>query len=336
MASILILVLKLKPFFLTQIVYVCNDNIPLNLHHSLMKLLLVVNPISGDIDKEPFLNEASVLLTHYGITYEVFKTTGKNDLENLKVIIQEFQPTKVASIGGDGTTLFTSIALLDTGIPMGIIPLGSANGMATELFVESDPIEAFKDILLSDMIVGLDLLKVNNEHYCLHIGDVGVNAQIVKGYTSDPNRGMGTYFKYFIEQLKEKNIINYKIEIDGKIYEETGIMLAICNARKFGTGVPLNSISNPFDGKFELVAIPEMNFEDLIIVGLSKFDESFLEDTNGNVYVADKATIYFDQPQLLQLDGEIIGGASQLDIEVMPGAIKYITNKHNLLLEDIE
>ncbi|NME66627.1 diacylglycerol/lipid kinase family protein [Flammeovirga aprica] len=300
-----------------------------------MKLLLVVNPISGDIDKEPFLNEASQFLDHYSIQYEVFKTTGKNDLENLQKVVKAFQPTKVASIGGDGTTLFTSIALLDTGIPMGIIPLGSANGMAVELFVSDEPMQALRDIIMSDMIVGLDLLKVNQEHYCLHIGDVGVNAQIVKGYSSDPNRGMTTYFKYFIEQLKEKKIIDYKIEIDGKLYEETGIMMAICNARKFGTGVPLNSISNPFDGKFELVAIPEMNFEDLIIVGLSKFDESFLEDTNGNVYSAEKATIHFDQPQLLQLDGEVIGKESKLEIEILSGAINYITNGNNQLLHDL-
>ncbi|WP_044212608.1 diacylglycerol kinase family protein [Flammeovirga sp. OC4] len=300
-----------------------------------MKLLLVVNPISGDIDKEPFLSEATRLLEHYAIPHQIFKTTGVNDLENLQEVVKTFQPTKVASIGGDGTTLFTSIALLDSGIPMGIIPLGSANGMAVELFVSDEPMQALKDILLSEMIVGLDLLKVNNEHYCLHIGDVGVNAQIVKGYSSDPNRGMTTYFKYFLEQLKEKKIIDYKIEIDGKVYGETGVMMAICNARKFGTGVPLNSISNPFDGKFELVAIPELNFEDLIIVGLSKFDESFLEDSEGNVYVADKATIHFDHPQLLQLDGEVIGKTKKLEIEILPGAIKYISNQNNQLLHDL-
>ncbi|MBB6459665.1 diacylglycerol/lipid kinase family protein [Flammeovirga kamogawensis] len=297
-----------------------------------MKLLLVVNPISGDIDKEPFLNDAENLLNLYEIEFTVYKTTGKNDLEILRSYINTVKPHKVASIGGDGTTLFTSIALLGTGIPMGIIPLGSANGMAVELFVDPDPMNALKDIIMSDMTRGLDLLQVNKEHYCLHIGDIGVNAQIVNGYSNDPNRGMTTYFKYFLEQLKVKNIIDYKIEIDGEFYQESGIMLAICNARKFGTGVPLNSISNPFDGKFELVAIPEMNFEDLIIVGLSKFDESFLEDANGNVYSAEKATIHFEKTQLLQLDGEVIGDIDTLEIEVLPAAIKYITTKRNTLV----
>ncbi|NLR90811.1 diacylglycerol/lipid kinase family protein [Flammeovirga agarivorans] len=300
-----------------------------------MRLLFVVNPISGDIDKEPFLKEATALLDVYDIHYHIFRTTGKDDLENLKKEIDHYQPSRVASVGGDGTTLFTSTALLDSEIPLGIIPLGSANGMAVELFVDPDPMSALKDILMSKISVGLDLLKVNNEHYCLHIGDIGVNAQIVNGYSKDPNRGMTTYFKYFLEQLRETNIFDYTIEIDGEEYDETGIMMAICNARKFGTGVPLNSISNPFDGKFELVAIPEMNFEDLIIVGLSKFDESFLEDANGNVYSAEKAKIKFKNPQLLQLDGEVIGDITELDIEIVPGAVQFITTRKNLLLEDL-
>ncbi|MBB3700253.1 diacylglycerol kinase [Flammeovirga yaeyamensis] len=297
-----------------------------------MKILFVVNPISGDIDKEPFLSEAKTYLETYGIGYHVFYTTGVNDLENLKESIKQYQPDRVASVGGDGTTLFTSTALMGTDIPMGIIPLGSANGMAVELFVDSDPMEALKEILLSNITAGLDLIQVNDEHYCLHIGDIGVNAQIVKGYSSDSKRGMTTYIKYFLEQLRVTNIIDYTIEIDGDEYNESGIMLAICNARKFGTGVPLNSISNPFDGKFELVAIPEMDFEDLILVGLSKFDESFLEEADGNVYSTNKAIIRFEKPQLLQLDGEIIGDVTEIKVEIIESAVRYITTRKNTLV----
>ena len=50
-----------------------------------MKLLFVVNPISGGINKEPFLITAKKLCHKYGVHYEVFKTTGVNDFENLKI-----------------------------------------------------------------------------------------------------------------------------------------------------------------------------------------------------------------------------------------------------------
>ena len=182
-----------------------------------MKLLFVVNPISGGVDKKPFLNKAFSICKKYGITHETFKTTGKNDLNNLQLLLPKVNPDKVLSVGGDGTTLFTSIALLNTNYPLGIIPLGSANGMATELFVNKDPIEAFKDILLSEVIKGLDMVVVNEKYHSIHIGDVGVNASIVESYEKDKNRGMATYAKYFIEELQILKPFNFTITANDKI-----------------------------------------------------------------------------------------------------------------------
>jgi len=298
-----------------------------------MKLLFVVNPISGGVDKEPFIKNARGICEKYGIAYEIFKTTGKNDLENLKAMLPNVNPDKVLSVGGDGTTLFTSIALLDTGYPLGIIPLGSANGMATELFVNPNPIEAFKDILFSQVIEGLDMLVVNDEHYSIHIGDVGVNASIVESYEKDKNRGMATYAKYFLEELKQLKPFNFSITANGKTIKNSGLMVGICNSRKYGTGVPLNIDGNPMDGKFEIVVIEKINSNTLLKAGLSKFDESFYDSQNGISISTTKAKIKFEEPRLLQLDGEIIGDFSELNIEIMPGAVQLITHYDNLFLK---
>ena len=104
-----------------------------------MKILFVVNPISGGVNKEPFLRNAKSICEKFGLDYRIFRTTGKDDENQLTAVLLNYLPDKVASIGGDGTTLFTAITLLNTPIPMGIIPLGSANGMATELFVNPEP-----------------------------------------------------------------------------------------------------------------------------------------------------------------------------------------------------
>ncbi len=179
-----------------------------------MKLLFVVNPISGGVDKEPFLKSSAVLCDKYGIDFHVFKTTGQDDENKLKQVLEEYRPDKVLSAGGDGTTLFTALTLLGTNYPMGIIPLGSANGMAVELAVNLNPIEALKDVIMSDRIAGLDLLKVNSQHYSLHLGDIGINAQIVKGYSEDSRRGMATYAKYFLNELSLLKTFKARISIN--------------------------------------------------------------------------------------------------------------------------
>ncbi len=294
-----------------------------------MKLLFVVNPISGGVDKEPFLKEASALCENYGIKYEVFKTSGNNDEAEVRKAILLFKPNKVVSVGGDGTTLFTAIALLDINIPMGIIPLGSANGMAVELSVNLNPIDALKDIIMSNVIGGLDMLLINDEHYTMHIGDVGLNASIVEAYEKDDNRGMATYAKYFIEELKSLSPFKATVNANGKSVSGNVLMTAICNARKYGTGVPLNKISNPMDGQFEIVLIEQINFTSLIKAGLSKFDEQFMDDQSSQVITAQSAEISFDEPRLLQLDGEVIDFYKNIKIEMIKGAVQLISTRNN-------
>ncbi|WP_434036759.1 diacylglycerol/lipid kinase family protein [Formosa sp. 4Alg 33] len=295
-----------------------------------MKLLFVVNPISGGVDKKPFLKEAKAICDNFGLDFKIFKTTGHSDEAKLKDLLNEYCPDRVVSVGGDGTTLFTAVALLKTDIPMGIIPLGSANGMAVELGVSQKPIKAFQDIIMSNIIGDLDLVSVNKTHYSIHIGDVGINANIVDGYEKDDNRGMATYAKYFIEALSNVEPFKVKIECNDEVYHSEAVMLGVCNARKYGTGVPLNSEGNPMDGVFEIVLIEKINANVLIKAGLSSFDETFLDSQNNKVISTSKAKIMFDTPQLLQLDGEIIGEFKTLKVKILKGAVKLITSKQNV------
>jgi len=294
-----------------------------------MKILLVVNPISGGIDKKPFIKRAEEICLNYGIDYKIFQTSGNNDQSRLEKVIKKYHPDKVASIGGDGTTMFTGISLRQFKIPMGIVPMGSANGMAVELSVNPDPENAFSDIIMSELYAKLDLVLINNSYYCMHIGDVGVNAQIVNAYSKDPNRGMVTYAKYLYEMVTKATPFTITIAANNKNVNDKYYSIAICNARKYGTGVPLNLEGSPFDGKFELVMVKKMDAASLIRAGLTKFDEKFYDDQNSTIISTDRASVEFDKPRLLQLDGEVIGKYKKLEIEIVRGAITIITHRGN-------
>lgn len=298
-----------------------------------MKLLFVINPISGGIDKAPFLERSGAFCHKYGIESHFFKTTGNNDAANLKKVLEEFKPDRVASVGGDGTSLFTALALLEFKMPMGIIPLGSANGMAAELNVNSEPMEALKDLVLSNVIGELDLLVVNGKHYSIHIGDVGINAQIVEAYEKDEDRGLITYAKYFLEELSNTTPFELQIEANEETIQENGVMVAICNSRKYGTGVPLNIKGNPMDGKFEIVVVKRIDANALIKAGLSRFNDSYHDNLNELVISTDKAQIRFPEERLLQLDGEVIGKFKEINIEIIKGGVRLITNNDNPYLQ---
>ena len=106
-------------------------------------------------------------------------------------------------------------------------------------------------------------------------------------------------------------------------------MVGICNSRKYGTGVPLNVHGNPMDGKFELVLITNISANSLLKAGLSKFDDSFYDNQSSEVLSTDYAEIEFDEPRLLQLDGEVIGKFDKIKVEMLKGAVNLITNSDN-------
>jgi diacylglycerol kinase family enzyme len=294
-----------------------------------MKILLVLNPVSGGEEKTGFLEEATAYCKKYGFRLKVFETTGNDDLEKLRVTFGEFEPQRVIAAGGDGTILLAGIILKNTGTPFGIVPLGSANGMATELNVNPEPMQAFKDALTSQLIAGLDMLMINEKHYAIHIGDVGINARIVEAYSKDENRGMATYAKYFIAELREMEPVKFTLNYENENIKEEGLMIGICNARKYGTGIPLNIEGNPMDGKFEIVIIKNIDANMLIRAGLSKFDERFHDSQNSTVISTEKAELTFDEPRLLQLDGEVIGKFEKLEIKILKHALTLITHRDN-------
>lgn len=294
-----------------------------------MKILLVLNPISGGINKAEFLLEAKKLCKFYGYELQLFKTTGKDDLEKLKTAINSYAGVRIAAAGGDGTVLLVAKAILNSDKELGIVPMGSANGMAAELGVKKKPLEAFKDVLLSRIVKPLDLVQVNNKHLAIHIGDVGTNAEVVKKYDQDKSRGMLTYIKHYVNQLKEVEPFEIVVKHGENEIKEHGIMLAICNARKYGTGIPLNKISNPFDGKLELVIIHEINFSSILKLGLSALVEDYQNYQESTVLSGDEFTVSFKNPKVLQLDGEVIDEFRELQIKLIPSAVNLVLTGAN-------
>jgi len=160
----------------------------------------------------------------------------------------------------------------------------------------------------------------------MHIGDVGINANLVKSFSADSRRGMITYSKYFIEELKKTKAFPVEVEMNGNTTKESCYMVAVCNSGRYGTGVILSKQSDLFDGKFEIVLLKEKGIQTLIDAGLTKFNESFYKGTHSHTLSGNHARLYFDEPRVLQLDGEIIGSFSELEVELLKGAVRIISS----------
>lgn len=282
-----------------------------------MTILFIVNPVSGDVDKDEFTKYAARRCKSAGHAVSVFETTGQNDKEKIKDQVRLCEPDRLLSLGGDGNFILCCESVEGQNISTGLIPMGSANGLALELGIPNNFQKALELFLQTSQTHHLDVICVNEDMHCLHLGDVGINAQIVKDYDRDENRGMTTYAKYLTRALVEAAPFPVKVESEGEqVYQGDVVMLGIANCRRYGTGVYLSKDGNPFDGKFELVFINKMNITTVVRKGLTIFNKEITDDQDTQILQLSTGRVSFSEKKELQLDGEPRGNFKELNLQI--------------------
>ncbi|MCF4101819.1 diacylglycerol kinase [Gillisia sp. M10.2A] len=281
------------------------------------KILLVVNPISGGLNKRTMLVTVKAEIKKRGLQLELYETTGKKDKKKIKRMIEDFQPDHILVVGGDGTIQLVAEVLDGHKISVGILPAGSANGLAVNLKLPPKLQDQLK-IALGDNILEMDVLKINGRT-CLHIADLGINAELIKNYEHASIRGKLGYFLKSIPTLFHSNFpFNFEIEIDHMTVYKKGILLAIANANKFGTGANVNPTGKMNDGKFEILVFKKLNFIKIFktLSENAKLGSDFVE-----IISTTQAKIRCTTPVAFQIDGEYVGEVCEVEAQISPNKL---------------
>lgn len=284
------------------------------------KILVVINPISGDLEKDDLKNKIEQDLSRRHHEHYVFETTGTADKEKIENLINTQNPDLVLVVGGDGTIQLVAQSIMDKNVSVGIIPAGSANGLAFNLNIP-DTLEDQIDVALGTHTLMMDIISIN-DHYSLHIADLGINAALIENYENSDVRGKLGYALQTIPTLIKSGLpYVFSIDINGETIKKEAVMVAIANAKKFATGAVINPEGKMDDGAFEVLV-----FKNLDVVGILKtldehserhpdFVESF---STKNVKISCEKRVPF------QVDGEFIGHIDRLSAEILPGKLKIM------------
>ncbi|HEY6954232.1 MAG TPA: diacylglycerol kinase family protein, partial [Flavisolibacter sp.] len=217
-----------------------------------LKILFVINPVSGGKEKNDWEASIREYFKDKPHSTEFYLLTGKDDKVSVQHHIDRLQPDRVVAVGGDGTVKMLAGILKETGIVLGILPAGSANGMARELKVPLVAEQAL-DVIVNGSCRKLDLIKINEEEICLHLSDLGLNALLVKNFEQSSSRGMWGYGKAVFKVLWKKPLMYLTIKTDKQEVRRKAYMVVIANAQTYGTGAIINPDGQLNDGFFEVV-----------------------------------------------------------------------------------
>jgi diacylglycerol kinase (ATP) len=278
------------------------------------KVLLVVNPISGNLEKTEIVDLIIQRCTATNLTLRVYSTTGEDDLGALRQILDEYQPERVLVAGGDGTIGLAARALEGRRSILGMLPAGSANGLATSFNVPTDFMEAL-EVALSENVSHIDGVRINGE-ISLHLSDLGLNALLVKNYEEGDTRGMLGYARETVKTLSEYETFEVRITADGEVLETEAVIVIIANAQKYGTGVNVNPGGNICDGIFEIVIAKRLDVIELakLITGSTEFDPEVVTILS----VTEAEIECLGQEVYFQIDGEYKGTVTRVSARMMP------------------
>jgi len=277
-----------------------------------LKFLFVINPISGGKKKqdvESAIRDYFKPLSHH---IELFLMDGKNDAASLSHWIKTWQPDRVVAVGGDGTISLVAEQLFEEDIPVGIIPAGSANGMAKELQITPD-IQTALDTIVNGIIHKADLIRINQKYFCMHLSDVGLNARLVKCFDDGQIRGFIGYGRALLKTLWKKQKIHVSIETQDAIIQREALMVVIANATQYGTGAVINPDGNMFDGLFEVIVVKKLAFSELVkmMFRAQRFNPQKVE-----VFHTRHITMFMKKNADFQVDGEYLGQINQLEATI--------------------
>ena len=285
-----------------------------------LKFLFVINPVSGGKSK----NNCQEAIIEYFSTkphaIDFLLLTGKNDAASLDDKIKEIKPDRVIAVGGDGTVNFVAKKLLGTGIPLGILPAGSANGLAKELKLPTSPEPALK-IIETGIEQPMDAVKINDDVISLHLADIGLNAQLIKYFEESNWRGKFGYAKVVLKTLWRTQRVKMLIETDNEKILRSAYMVVIANSKTYGTGAVINPIGNVDDGKFEVVIVRRLALSELLkmILFHKPYDPRKVE-----IFRTTKLCVSLKKKTYFQADGEYLGKKNHVKAEIITSQLSVM------------
>jgi len=218
----------------------------------------------------------------------------------------------VISAGGDGTVNEIASVLAHTSTTLGILPLGSGNGLARSLGIPQDVGEALK-IIEEGHIISSDRGIVNGKPFYCTFG-VGFDAAVSEKFASMKRRGRITYVRSVINEFLKYRSQPYSITIEGRVVTERAFLIAACNASQYGNNAYIAPNAKLSDGLLDLIVIHDGSPLSTVKVGVDMITGYLDRNARIDTFRVSTATIARLDEGPVHVDGDPLRLGKKLDI----------------------
>ena len=294
------------------------------------KIIYFINPISGTKKKESSLKIIEQRTQQQNIPFEFLNTNAQGNYYFLKNKIEQEGITDIVICGGDGTVSKVAASLIDEDVNIGIIPMGSGNGLALAAKIPTDINKAL-DVIFTGKGRYIDAFFINDVFSCMLCG-LGFDAQVAHDFARQTSRGLGTYIKQTLGNFITASPYPFEIVNKGKSFATDAFFISIANSNQFGNHFTIAPKANLNDGLLDIVIVKKMSKMRMIWAILKQIMAGKINEQDERTFHK-KDVLYFQTTQLiihnltqapLHIDGDPSNTAKKLVIKIIPDAFKLI------------
>ena len=231
------------------------------------------------------------------------------------------QVDRVIVGGGDGTLHLALQGLIETGLPLGILPLGTANNLARTLGLPADPLAAC-DVIAQGHRRRIDIGWVNGRHF-FTTASIGLSVRITEELSAESKRRWGplAYGLTALRVLRRTRPFHATISWDGQSRSSRTVQIVVGNGRYYGSALPVAEDAAIDDARLDLYSLEVRHWWQLLALAPALKRGRHGEKDTVEALRATEFEIHTRTPRGIDVDGEI-GGTTPARLRVLPGALQ--------------
>jgi diacylglycerol kinase (ATP) len=302
------------------------------------KIIYLINPISGTRGKRSVRDLITRRTKEAGIEFSILPTDATGNYSFLIPLIEKEGVTDIVICGGDGTVSAVAATLKGRDTRIGIIPMGSGNGLAFAAGIPRDATKAL-DIVLAGNASWIDGFSINGHFACMLCG-IGFDGSVAHQFARERRRGFQTYIRVTLFHFLRAR--SWPFTIDSPAGGPAGgpqtsfpveaFFIDIANGNQFGNNVTIAPRADLHDGLLDIVIVKKASRLHLLLSAIRQVMGGY-KVTTAPKNAGTKKVLYFQTPALvianpdrapLHIDGDPAPSAYQFHIEIAPKAIHLI------------